>query len=124
MTWKPSKKLVINCLLILVFASLMMAKSGYITGMAQQPTNSTLNSSTPIVVTPASANRSQPDATGSNIGSANVPAAVPGSPTLSELANAVGHNVVAINFVWTLMAGFLVFFMQGVCTRRNRLHAL
>jgi len=113
MTWKPSKKLVINCLLILVFVSLMMAKSGYITGMAQQPTNSALNASTPIAATQALPDRSQPDPTGSSIGSANVPANVTGQPTLTELANAVGHNIVAINFVWTLMAGFLVFFMQA-----------
>jgi len=113
MTWKPSKKLVINCLLILVFVSLMMAKSGYITGIAQQPTNSALNASTPIAATQALPDRSQPDPTGSSIGSANVPANVTGQPTLSELANAVGHNTTAINFVWTLMAGFLVFFMQA-----------
>jgi Amt family ammonium transporter len=25
----------------------------------------------------------------------------------------VGHNKIAINFVWTLMAGFLVMFMQA-----------
>jgi Amt family ammonium transporter len=91
----------------------MMAKSGYITGSAQQPTNSALNASTPIAATQALPDRSQPDATGSSIGSANVPANVTGQPTLSELANAVGHNTTAINFVWTLMAGFLVFFMQA-----------
>ena len=91
----------------------MMAKSGYITGMAQQPTNSALNASTPIASTQALPDRSQPDPTGSSIGSANVPANVTGQPTLTELANAVGHNIVAINFVWTLMAGFLVFFMQA-----------
>ena len=88
-------------------------KIGYITGIAQQPTNSALNASTPIAATQALPDRSQPDATGSSIGSANVPANVTGQPTLSELANAVGHNTTAINFVWTLMAGFLVFFMQA-----------
>jgi Amt family ammonium transporter len=30
-----------------------------------------------------------------------------------ELANAVGHNKVAINMMWTLITGFLVMFMQA-----------
>ena len=33
--------------------------------------------------------------------------------TLSDVANQVGQNKVAINFVWTLVAGFLVMFMQA-----------
>jgi len=54
-----------------------------------------------------------PDASGTATGtSKDVPAAVAGQPTLDELANTVGHNKVAINFVWTLFAGFLVMFMQ------------
>ena len=32
---------------------------------------------------------------------------------LSDLANQVGQNKVAINFVWTLVCGFLVMFMQA-----------
>jgi Amt family ammonium transporter len=43
----------------------------------------------------------------------DVPAKDPGKPTLEEVADAVGHNRVAINFVWMLMAGFLVMFMQA-----------
>ena len=33
--------------------------------------------------------------------------------SLSDLVNQVGQNKVAINFVWTLVAGFLVMFMQA-----------
>jgi Amt family ammonium transporter len=33
--------------------------------------------------------------------------------TLSDLANQVGQNKVAVNFVWTLVTGFLVMFMQA-----------
>ena len=33
--------------------------------------------------------------------------------TLADLANQAGQNKVAINFVWTLVAGFLVMFMQA-----------
>jgi len=54
-----------------------------------------------------------PDASGTSTGTiGDVPAAVAGKPTLDELANTVGHNRVAINIVWTLVAGFLVMFMQ------------
>src|SRR3954447_13478990 len=35
------------------------------------------------------------------------------NPTISEVMETVGHNKIAINFVWTLLAGFLVMFMQA-----------
>lgn len=54
-----------------------------------------------------------PDPGGSSTGTiSDVPAASPGKPTLDEVANTAGHNRVAINIVWTLVAGFLVMFMQ------------
>jgi Amt family ammonium transporter len=34
-------------------------------------------------------------------------------PFAAKLANAVGHNRVAINMMWTLVTGFLVMFMQA-----------
>ena len=34
-------------------------------------------------------------------------------PTLTDLAKSVGDNQTSINLVWTLMAGFLVMFMQA-----------
>jgi hypothetical protein len=33
--------------------------------------------------------------------------------TLEDLVNAVGQNIIAANFVWTLVTGFLVMFMQA-----------
>lgn len=55
-----------------------------------------------------------PDPSGANTGTAmDVPAAKPGAPTLAEVANTAGHNRVSINIVWTLVAGFLVMFMQA-----------
>ena len=33
--------------------------------------------------------------------------------TLADVVNQVGQNRIAINFVWTLVAGFLVMFMQA-----------
>ncbi|MEO8854080.1 MAG: ammonium transporter [Ginsengibacter sp.] len=54
------------------------------------------------------------DATGAHTGTINdVTAAVAGKPTVSEIGAETGHNKIAINIVWTLIAGFLVMFMQA-----------
>ncbi len=50
--------------------------------------------------------------------------------TLGDVANQVGQNKIAVNFVWTLIAGFLVMFMQagfamveaGLCRVKNTNH--
>ena len=52
--------------------------------------------------------------------------------TLGDALNQVGQNKVAINFVWTLVAGFLVMFMQagfalvetGLCRAKNANHTM
>ena len=52
--------------------------------------------------------------------------------TIADLVNQVGQNKVAINFVWTLVAGFLVMFMQagfaivetGLCRAKNANHTM
>jgi len=49
-----------------------------------------------------------------------------------KLADNVGHNRVAINFMWTLLTGFLVMFMQagfalvetGLCLAKNSSHTM
>ncbi len=54
------------------------------------------------------------------------------APTLAEVMDTVGHNKVAINFVWTLITGFLVMFMQagfamvetGFCRAKNAAHTM
>lgn len=54
------------------------------------------------------------DPTGASLGSAaDITAKTPGQPTLEEVAAAVGHNKISINFVWVLVTGFLVMFMQA-----------
>jgi Amt family ammonium transporter len=53
-------------------------------------------------------------------------------PLAVKLADAVGHNRVSINFMWTLVAGFLVMFMQagfalvetGLCRAKNAGHTM
>jgi Amt family ammonium transporter len=55
-----------------------------------------------------------PDPTGAETGTAaDVPVRDPAHPTLPEVMDAVGHNKIAINIVWTLITGFLVMFMQA-----------
>jgi Amt family ammonium transporter len=56
----------------------------------------------------------------------------PYEPLALRLANAVGHNRVGINMVWTLVTGFLVMFMQagfalvetGLCRAKNASHTM
>jgi Amt family ammonium transporter len=56
----------------------------------------------------------QTDPAGAKTGTIkDVPAATQGEPTLSEVADAVGHSRIAINIIWTLIAAFLVMFMQA-----------
>ena len=56
----------------------------------------------------------QPDPTGAKTGTIqDVPSSKPGIPTISEVADAVGHNRIAENIMWTLITGFLVMFMQA-----------
>ncbi len=52
--------------------------------------------------------------------------------TLADLVNQVGQNRIAINFVWTLVTGYLVMFMQagfalvetGLCRAKNAAHTM
>jgi ammonium transporter, Amt family len=84
----------------------------------------------PAPVVPAAAAPApspKPDPTGSNSGgaadvvgaSANAPTAdemkklAANEPLAVKLADVIGHNRIAINLVWTLLCGFLVFFMQA-----------
>jgi ammonium transporter, Amt family len=55
-----------------------------------------------------------PDPTGTSTGKASeISTAKQGEMTITDVANEVGHNKVAINIMWTLITGFLVFFMQA-----------
>lgn len=54
------------------------------------------------------------DPTGASLGGiGDITAKTPGQPTLEEVAIVVGHNKISINFVWTLVTGFMVMFMQA-----------
>jgi Amt family ammonium transporter len=76
---------------------------------------------------PTPAPELKPDPSGANTGGAtDVVGATSGAPSADDmknlgpkeplatkLADVIGHNRIAINIVWTLVAGFLVMFMQA-----------
>jgi len=76
-----------------------------------------------------------PDPTGAASGVWATPAGdgkgdVPGSLSVADLYDRVAHNLYSINYVWALVAGFLVMFMQagfmfvetGLCRAKNAAH--
>ena len=76
-----------------------------------------------------------PDPTGGAAGVWATPAGdakgdVPDQLKSSDLYDRIAHNLYSINFVWTLIAGFLVMFMQagfmlvetGLCRAKNSAH--
>jgi ammonium transporter, Amt family len=78
---------------------------------------------------------SWPDPTGGATGVWATPAGdtkgdVPGALSITDVYDRVAHNLYSINFVWTLVAGFLVMFMQagfmlvetGLCRAKNASH--
>ena len=78
---------------------------------------------------------SWPDATGAATGVWATPAGdgkgdVPSTMSLPDLYDRVAHNMISINMVWLLIAGFLVMFMQagfmfvetGLCRAKNASH--
>jgi len=81
---------------------------------------------------PSTADLQKGDPGGTITGTINdVPAADPkAGVTLPDVANMGGQNKIAVNFVWTLVTGFLVMFMQagfamvesGLCRVKNANH--
>ena len=81
---------------------------------------------------PATADLAKGDPGGVLTGTINdVPAAdSKAGVTVPDVANQVGQNKIAVNFVWTLITGFLVMFMQagfamvesGLCRAKNANH--
>lgn len=73
------------------------------------------------------------DPSGAKTGTAaDLTAATAGHPTAEELAGELGHTKIAVNYVWLLLAGFLVMFMQagfamletGFVRAKNAVHTM
>jgi ammonium transporter, Amt family len=93
-------------------------------------TNATLKA----VSGPSTADLAKGDPGGSLTGSVNdiVVSDPKKGLTITDLVNMVGQNRIAINFVWTLITGYLVMFMQagfaavetGLCRAKNANHTM
>jgi len=94
------------------------------------PADTELKSATAAAPTTADLQKGDPGGTAT--GTINdVPVANPKTGvTVADVANQVGQNKIAVNFVWTLITGFLVMFMQagfamvesGLCRVKNANH--
>jgi Amt family ammonium transporter len=84
---------------------------------------------------PAYAAEPVPDPTGAATGGiGDIPRASTSTakPTLEDVAGALGHSIISTNFVWLMITGFLVMFMQagfamvetGFCRAKNASHTM
>jgi ammonium transporter, Amt family len=122
----PAQKLLVLVILALCFA---------VPAFGQTPSSTPPASSAVVTVPPVNPDvRAKGDPDGSLTGnSSDVTAADPAKGiTLTDLANQAGQNKIAINFVWTLVTGFLVMFMQlgfalletGLARAKNANHTM
>lgn len=113
---------------------LMMIVAGAASlALAQTPAPLTAND-LKNVEAPQPAARLQGDPSGGLTGNvADVAVADPNKGlTLADVLNQIGQNRIAVNFVWTLICGFLVMFMQagfavvetGLCRAKNANHTM
>ncbi len=116
------KRACIYLLLIILLTGLTMPALRALADEQAKPA-----ASPPAAVPASAAEPLKPDPSGANTGgAADVVGATAGAPTADDmkkmatneplamkLADVVGHNRIAINFVWTLVCGYLVFFMQA-----------
>ena len=131
----------LHCLLLLVLSLCVVLPSSSQTPSVSAAASTPASASKPItdsdlanVPVPAADARAKGDTDGSQTGTASdisVSDAKKGI-TIGDLANQVGQNKIAINFVWTLITGFLVMFMQlgfallesGLARAKNANHTM
>ncbi|HEY8805057.1 MAG TPA: ammonium transporter [Clostridium sp.] len=73
------------------------------------------------------------DPSGASIGAVNdITSQVAGKPTQTEILTQIGKNKMAVNYVWVIMTGMLIFFFQagfamvetGFCRAKNAMHTM
>ena len=99
---------------------------------APPPSPTTAELAAAAAKAPTTADLAKGDPGGTITGTINdVPVADPkAGTTLADVANQVGQNKIAANFIWTLVTGYLVMFMQagfamvesGLCRVKNANH--
>jgi len=115
------RSVTLRCLLLLVLSLCVALPSSSQTPPASAAASAPASAPKAItdsdlanVPVPAADARAKGDTDGSQTGTASditVSDAKKGI-TIGDLANQIGQNKIAINFVWTLITGFLVMFMQ------------
>jgi Amt family ammonium transporter len=118
----PHKFLLLAVVLLLSFGGLAHAQT--------TPADKELKAAT--AAAPTTAAQAEGDPGGTITGTINdVPVSdAKAGVTVPDVANQVGQNKIAVNFVWTLITGFLVMFMQagfamveaGLCRVKNANH--
>ena len=107
---------------ILAFIAALSLGAGVAYAQTPAPAPSPAAAATPITdadikntPTPKPEDRAKGDPAGTLTGTAaDIPVADPKKGlTVQDVASAVGQNLIATNFVWTLITGFLVMFMQA-----------
>lgn len=115
---------------LLLCAMAVLLSLGNVAHAQTGPAEAQLKAAAAAAPTPAQ--MAQGDPGGTMTGTINdVPVSNPEvGVTVGDVANQVGQNKIAINFVWTLVTGFLVMFMQagfamveaGLCRVKNANH--
>ena len=113
-------------------AILLMAGAATVARADAAPSASAAELKDALAAAPTTAVQANGDPGGTITGTVNdVPVAnAKTGLTISDVANQVGQNKIAVNFVWTLITGFLVMFMQagfamveaGLCRVKNANH--
>jgi Amt family ammonium transporter len=133
--------LIVRCLLLLVLCLCVALPFSGQTPPASAEASMPASAAKPITdaelanaPVPAADARAKGDTDGSLTGTASDISVsdVKKGITIGDLANQVGQNKIAINFVWTLITGFLVMFMQlgfallesGLARAKNANHTM
>jgi ammonium transporter, Amt family len=118
-----------SCICALAF---VLSAGAGIVARADAPSASAAELKAAVAAAPTTATQALGDPGATTTGTINdVPVAdSKAGVTIGDVANQVGQNKIAVNFVWTLVTGFLVMFMQagfamveaGLCRVKNANH--
>src|SRR6201984_2749929 len=119
---------------ICTLAVVLTACAGIVARADAPPSASAAELKDAVSKAPTTATLANGDPGGTLTGTVNdVPVAdAKAGTTLADVGNQVGQNKIAINFVWTLVTGFLVMFMQagfaivetGLARAKNSSHTM
>jgi ammonium transporter, Amt family len=117
---------------IFALAFVIATSAGFVVPANAAPSASAAELKATAAAAPTQAQQANGDPGGVTTGTINdvPPADAKAGVVLGDVANQVGQNKIAVNFVWTLVTGFLVMFMQagfamveaGLCRVKNANH--